>query len=245
MKRGTFIMDGKDSDDLRTYIQDRPLIEAPLRKVNWKSGYGVDGEIPFDEEAYDNTEMEFIVVIDGDDLINDRIEVLDMLDTKGRYRDFIPYFDPTKIYRVQLSEKVKFENKYYYRNAQSASVKFTVKPYKYLIDSGKKSSTEGSIELFNPTKYVSQPIIKLEGSGRVIVNVTGNGEFIIDDIDDNIVIDSERYVSYKEIGSGLISSRNDRIMSREYPILYSGVNHISVTGDISKIEVEPRWRSLV
>lgn len=245
MKPGVFIMEGTSSETLNTYIQDRPLIDVPQRKVDWKDVYGVDGSIPFDEQAYNNTDLELILVTNGDDLITDRQELVNLLDTRGLYRDFTPYFDPGKIYRVQLNDKLSFENKYFYGNAQASSAKFTVKPYKYLIDSPTKKVSAKETTVLNPTHYVSQPIIRLEGSGNVTLTINGVDEFKILNMPSKLTIDSERYASYTEGATGPLESMNNRITSREYPLLHPGLNSIVATGTVTSIEIVPKWRSLV
>lgn len=243
MKRGTFIIDGVDSDTIKTYIQDRPLLEAPSRKVEFKDSYGADGKIPFDEEAYDNTNLDLIMVINNGDLSDNREEFYDLIDTKGVYKSMIPYFDPGKIYRYMLLEPVKFENKFYYGNAQAVEVKMTVKPYKYLVESPEVINT-GSFTITNPSRSPSQPIIEIEGTGNVTLDIDGV-EFRIKDLPNNIIINSEVYSAYQEISTDVLIPMNDHIYSREYPIFQPGVNNVTVTGDISEIKIKPKWRALV
>jgi len=245
MKPGVFIFDGVSSEDLHTYIQDRPLIHYPRRKVEWKSGYGTDGEIPFDEEAYENTPMELLLVVNGPSLVKSRQDLMNVIDTRGTYSEVEFYFDPGKIYRVMLGdEEIQFENKYFYGNAQAAKLMLTVKPYKYLIDSKEHSTTSKEAIITNPTNYTSQPIIRLEGSGDVTIKVNGV-EFKIRDMPNKLTINSERYISYTEGATGPIQNMNSKIVSREYPLLKPGVNNISVTGSVTKWSIDPRWRSLV
>jgi phage-related protein len=244
MKMGSFIFDGVASETVKTLIQSRPNIEAPSRKVEQRSTYGVDGTVPFDEGAYDNTSLDLVMLVDGDDLIADRQAIYDLLDTKGVYKEFIPYFDPDKIYRVMLNDKISFENNYMYDQKQALSAKFTVKPYKYLIanDPVTINGTSGSIT--NPTRYVSQPIIKLTGTGAVTLNIN-NIRFSIISLPNVITLDSERYSAYQEDANGVLTPMNDKVGTKDYPVLKPGVNTISVTGNVTQIYIQPRWRSLV
>jgi phage-related protein len=244
MERGSFIFDGVDSSTVNTIIQARPIVEAPLRKVEWKSIYGGDGEIPFDEGAYDNTDLELVMFIDGSDLIADRQKLYNLLDSRGVYKDFIPYFDPDKVYRVMLNDKIQFENLFHYGEKQSLTAKFTVKPYKYLVDSSPVVINGTTGYVTNPTNYVSQPIITLQGSGAVTLTVNGQA-FSIIDVPGTITLSCERQAAYQELITGVITSMNYKIGSRDYPILIPGVNHISVTGNVTQLTIEPRWRSLV
>lgn len=244
MKKGSFIIKGVDSDTIKTYIQDRPLIEVPLRRMNWKNAYGVDGEIPFDEGAYEDTSMELTLVVGGDDLIGDRQKVVDLFDGRGSFVEMIPYFDPTKIYRVTAREPMKFENKFYYGDVQAAQVTLRVKPYKYLVEKGNITTTSKTLSLLNPTNYTSQPIIRLKGTGvvNVIVNDT---TFHIRELPGDIVLDSERYLAYRESTNGVLTNANDKVTSKEYPVFKPGNNTVEIVGDVTETTIEPRWRSLV
>jgi phage-related protein len=244
MKRGSFIFDGVSSDTVNTLIQNRPLIEAPSRKVEWRSTYGVDGTVPFDEGAYDNTNLELIMLTNGKNVIADRQALYNLIDTRGVYKEFIPYFDPDKIYRVMLNDKVQFENKHHFGQTQSLSAKFTVKPYKYLVNNSPTITSSKTINLNNPTNYTAQPIIKITGSGAVTLNINGV-IFSIKNVPTNVTIESERYIAYQEGSNGVLISMNHQISSREYPIFKPGANSIVVTGTVTQIHIEPRWRSLV
>ena len=244
MKRGSFIIKGVDSDTIKTYIQDRPLIEAPLRRTSWKSAYGVDGEIPFDEGAYEDTSLELTLAVGGDDLIGDRQRVVDLFDGRGSFVEMIPYFDPTKIYRVKASEPIQFENKFYYGNAQAAQVTLRVKPYKYLIEDGTVTTTSKTLTMNNPTNYTAQPIIRLKGTGVVKI-VVNNQEFNIRELPGDIVLHSERYLAYRESSNGILTPANDKVTSRDYPLLEPGINNIEIIGSVTEVTIEPRWRSLV
>jgi phage-related protein len=244
MKRGSFVFDGVASDTVKTIIQTRPLIEAPLRKAEQRSTYGVDGTIPFDEGAYDNTNMDLVMLIDGSNLIADRQRLYNLLDSRGVYKDFIPYFDPDKIYRVMLNDKIQFENQYHYGQKQALSAKFTVKPYKYLVANNPITITGTTGKVTNPTNYVSQPRIKVTGTGAVILKINGV-DFNIKNASNTIIIDSERYSAYQEAANGVITPMNHQIASREYPIFKPGENTINVTGSVTQLYIEPKWRSLV
>lgn len=248
MKRGSFIFDGVASEDVKALIQSRPVIEAPLRKVEWKSPQGVDGDLPFDEGAYSNTDLQLVMLTDGDDAVADRQALYNLLDTRGEYKELIPYFDPSKIYRVMLNNKIQFESKHHYYEKQSLSAGFTVKPYKYLINSPtvvNNLSQAGSkiADLVNPTNYASQPIIKVVGTGASVLTVNGV-DFSIRDIPNHLTLNSERYIAYQET-NGVLTNMNNKVGSREYPVLKPGNNVISITGNVTEVTIEPRWRSLL
>jgi phage-related protein len=244
MKPGSLIFDGVDSESLNTIIQARPSIEAPLRKVDFKSTYGVDGNVPYDEGAYDNTSLELAMLIDGKDVVADRQKLYNVFDSQGIYKDLIPYFDPDKIYRVMLSDKINFENSRIYGTKQVFSAKFTVKPYKYLVVNDPVTIAGKYGTITNPTNYISQPIITINATGPVTLTVNGK-DFNIKNVTDTMTLSSEREIAYQEYVTGVLTSMNSQIASRDYPLLKPGVNTISATGNVTLITIEPRWRSLV
>src|SRR5699024_5493678 len=109
----------------------------------------------------------------------------DLFDS-GVYMDFIPYFDPNKIYKVMATEYPSFESKYYFGEGQSFNVELTVRPYKYYVKSPLVSlTTAGTIN--NTTSKTSLPRIKIFGSGDVTLKVNGLN-FVVKNVVDHIIL---------------------------------------------------------
>lgn len=245
MKPGHFLLNGQDSEDYGVFIQDRPTIETPRRKVEFKSSYGKSGADPFDEEAYENTDLPLTLYVEGksDRTASDNRDRIHTLFDSGQYMDFIPYFDTNKIYKVMTIMFPSFDNKYYFGEGMVIRATFTVKPYKYYVDSPKSTLTAGG-SIQNTTSKTSLPRIKIFGSGDVTLSIN-EVPFVIKNITGDIILDSELMIAYREV-NGLITNENDKVYTRVYPIFKVGTNTISwtTTGTVTKIEVEPRWRTL-
>lgn len=237
-------MDGVNSESLNLFIQRTPLLQTPNRRVGIKTAFGVNGGVPFDEQAYDNTEMQLLMFINGKDRTKDREKVDSLLRNKGVFKEFIPYFDPTKIYYVMPSQSAKYESPSWYDERQALEVNLVVKPYKYLRNVTDVVFT-GSTTVTNPfIDDVAQPIITIIGTGDATLKVNGV-DYRVRNIDGQITIDSERYLTYKKNPSGLIVNANEKYLQKPYPIFTPGANSISVTGNgVTQVRVEPRWRSL-
>lgn len=240
MKAGSFIINGVNSEDIKTIIQSRPLLETPKRRVTFKQAYGQSGTTPYDEEAYDNTVLSLILFTEGDDAVLSREEIYDVFNS-GSYVDLILYSDETKIYKVMVEEPAKFESRYYMNENQSYEIAFTVKPYKYLRDCNLITTTTSGI-IVNQTRYSALPLIKVYATGDVTLTVNGE-PFVIKDIAEYITLDSETMFAYKDTGT-IITNENTKIYTRLYPFLKPGENTISWTGPATKVEILPRWRSL-
>ena len=154
---------------------------------------------------------------------------------------FIPYFDPNKQYNVICTDPPTFTSKWWMNGNQKAEMELTVQPYKYflgVVDT--LLTTAGNIS--NPYSIPSQPLIKIEGTGDVVLKVNGISHSI-KAIEGHIYIDSELFGSYRKSGS-VITNDNSKIYFREYPILKPGNNLIEWTGSVTKVTISPRWRSL-
>ena len=84
----------------------------------------------------------------------------------------------------------------------------------------------------------SEPIITVYGTGDITLMV-GTVIVELEGISGSITLDSELQEAY----SGTTSMNS--AMSGEFPILKPGVNAISWTGNVTRIEVKPNWRYLV
>jgi len=241
---GSFILGGINSEDYKMVIQNRPELYTPKRKVEFQNISGMSGLMPFDEMAYDNTSMELVCFVSETAEYSEsdqRENVYNMFDT-GSYKEFRPYFDPTKIYRVHPDSPPSFETRYFYDGGQVFKVGLTVKPYKHYIDQPLITiTTPGTVT--NPHRIESRPIIKIFGTGNVTLTVNGQA-FQIQNIVEHISLETELMMAYNELPGGVIDNENDKILTKVYPFLKKGANTISWSGTVSKIEIEPRWRSL-
>ncbi len=120
---------------------------------------------------------------------------------------------------------------------------FNCKPYKYSFAGQQTVAADDStLTITNPTAFESQPYIKLYGSGTVTLNVSsanGTNSWAISAIDEYIEIDSELMNCYK----GIVL-KNDTVTGDGFPMLQSGASTVSCVGDVTRIEVIPRWRCL-
>ena len=118
---------------------------------------------------------------------------------------------------------------------------FNCKPYKYSF-AGQQAVVADTSELTitNPTAFESKPYIKLYGSGTVRLMIMPDGQgtttWVISDVDEYIEIDSELMNCFK--GTVL---KNDTVKGAEFPVFKPGTCTINCTGDVTRIEVIPRW----
>lgn len=94
---------------------------------------------------------------------------------------------------------------------------------------------DGATSIYNPTLYTSRPLIRVTGYGTLTINsdviTIASGQTYVD-------IDSEIQDCY--YGT---TNKNSKVsfQSNSFPVLKPGVNSISYTGNITKVEITPRW----
>jgi phage-related protein len=84
-------------------------------------------------------------------------------------------------------------------------------------------------------------MLKIYGQGDLGITVNDKA-FLLKAVTDYVTVDSEIMNCYKE-DLGVLTSKNNSMIG-EFPIFVPGENSISWTGNITKIEITPRWRWL-
>lgn len=117
------------------------------------------------------------------------------------------------------------------------TVNFTLDPFQYETEDATQSITSNTT-IYN-LGYESQPIITAEvsGSGAFYIN---DQEIVIQDINGSIIIDSELMNAYRD-DNGILTNLNNHMIG-DFPVLEHGSNEMRFHGDISSLEINPRFR---
>ena len=117
------------------------------------------------------------------------------------------------------------------------SVDFVAEPFEYQKTSSVAYTTK-SISLTNQTTAEALPLIKVTGTGTVVLNVNGTG-ITLTGLTSSITLDSELQEAY----TGLTTNMNSN-MNGNFPVFKTGSNSITWTGTVTKVEIDPQWRWL-
>lgn len=117
-------------------------------------------------------------------------------------------------------------------------VKFMCRPFKKLIKGEKKIVISKPTTIVNPEAFTSSPYLKIVGNGAITIYIN-NRSYSFKEVSDYIELDSELMNAYKEN-----ALQNNKMISTKFPKLVPGSNDISWMGDVTKIEMVPRWCSL-
>lgn len=121
-------------------------------------------------------------------------------------------------------------------------INFRLKPYKRRIDSNSVEITNG-MSLYNREIRASKPLIKIEGSGDISLKNNGKEWLELRSIDGSITVDSEMMSVYK--GTRPQFGKMISTLTPMFPLLNHGENTITWKGNVTKIEIEPRWEAII
>lgn len=231
----SFDFRGKNSfSDYGVYVSKRPSIPSPKRRITNVVIPGKSSSLRFDENTYEDITIAVECSI-KDEVLPDKIdEIKEWLLAYGE-SDLIFSNQNNKKYIAQVVNVIDFTQVLKY--ISKFVIVFNCRPFKYESESTTIEMTaEGSIT--NPGSIYSEPIIKIFGSGDIILTI--NSEVIkLKEVTDHIILDTVQQNCYNEI----IDNLNNK-MSGEFPKFEIGENNISWTGAVSKVEVILNWRWL-
>jgi hypothetical protein len=256
LKPGYFLCNNVNSETLNVFIQERPDISAPKRRISFVSPQSFEGELIYDDDGYETTEMELKCFYDGrshGDSHQNISEARNAIYTffnqgRGEWIPFVPYFDEGHVYLVILTE-LEFENKYFYDGSISFTAKLKCQPYKYLRNIRDLTVTNGET-ISNPTQYIAKPTISFS-------NIYGDIDITIGDTkmgfrslnNETVVVDCENYATFTKNRNN-IRNLNDRTMGKEFYELNPGNNTVKIStpngSDVTTtLTIKPNWRVLV
>ncbi len=139
-------------------------------------------------------------------------------------------------YHARIVNQISFEKILRGNPHRSFAVNFRCQPFWYMTDVQTITLTTSGTFITNPGSVSSDPVITVYGNGEVTLMV---GMTIVElDVSGSITLDTPLMEAY----SGIASMNS--AMSGDFPVLLPGQNAISWTGNVTKIEIQPNWRSL-
>lgn len=231
----SFDFRGKNSFlDYGIYISKRPSIPSPKRRITNVVIPGKNSSLRFDENTYEDITITVECSI-KDEILPDKIdEIKEWLLSYGE-SDLVFSNQNSKKYIAQVVNTIDFTQVLKY--ISKFIIVFNCRPFKYQVTNNTITMiAQGSIR--NPGSIYSEPIIKIFGSGDIILTINSN-VIKLKEISDHIILDTVQQNCYNEAIDNLNSK-----MTGEFPEFEIGENNISWIGAISKMEVIPNWRWL-
>lgn len=230
---GVIIFNNKSSADCRIQVAHPPGYAYPERDYTITHIPGRNGDIIQDNGCYKNVERTYEVSFDvpNEDFATYANAVSAWLHSTTGYARLEDSYEPNYYRMATYQESNIFEN--LYNQAGTATIVFECKPQRFLKTGENTISIKNSLTIMNPTGFEAYPLFKVSGTSGVL---TVNGDSLtLSSIDEFVMLDCELQDAYKE------SVNKNSTISGTFPVLKTGSNTISWTGDISSVTMKPRW----
>lgn len=231
-----FIYDGKSSEEFNIVIKSiKGRYDTPERDIETVIVPGRNGALHTDNRSYSTKKIEIEAYIKSD------VSKYSRLINNWLYNNFdnkVLFFDDEYdiYYEGKCINKISFEETFKYFN--ECKIIFECMPYKKLVDGDNNINiTVSNSKLYNPTNFESEPTLKIYGTGDITLTINSNNIHLTN-IVEYVTIDSEIMDCYKD--TMLMNNQ----MRGEFPKLQTGTNIISWIGNVTKVEITPKWRWL-
>ena len=235
--RDYIILNGVNSNTITgLLISKLPPITKPKQRTTVEEIDGRDGDI-VTKLGYSAYDKEIEIGLYGDFDIDD---VMTFFNGEGTVT-FSNEED--KYYNYQILDQIDYEKLIRFKTAK---VKMHVQPFKYSAVEGTRTftiSSEEEITINNSGNYVSKPVVTINGTGTINLEVNGYEVLVINlgDSANSVTIDTANMEAYNQ-NTGQLMNRD---VTGDYDNLYlnAGKNIISWTGTITQIQITnySRW----
>jgi len=233
----SFIFNGKDSfQNFGIYIEKRPNLPSPKRRVSYIEVPGRDSALRRDEGTYEDITLSVECSLIGDPY--SKISSIKSWLLNSGESDLIFSYQPERKYIAQVVNSIDFE--VVLKITSHFVILFNCQPFQYAVDNTPIIATANTT-MTNPGTANALPIIKVNGTGAgaLIVNEKAVS---FSDIDESVILNSEIQETYKDTGSELINKNGTK--TGDFPMLLPGENTISFSENITSLEITPNWRWL-
>ena len=240
-----FEYNGISSLEMGLRIESKNVFSAPEYEVDFLSIPGRDGELIAGPGRYPNVQVTYSVFLPAkstQELAEKITAVKEWLyDEPDRYHELIDTYDAEFYREAVYAGKLDIEDEL--NRIGVFTISFSCKPFRHSLSGARfHSITASDTVLTNPYITTSKPYIKIYGSGQITLTIQSaskNTTWNFLDVDTYIEVDSELMNFYR--GTEL---QNDMVVGDGFPNLARGRNTISFTGNVSRIDILPRWVTL-
>lgn len=235
---GWFEFGGVNSADMvnKLIIHKVPNLNRSAQKIDVFSVPGRDGDIILSQGAWENQLQTYDCYVGDGDAAAAASELTDWLFSKQGYQDLRDGWEPDVYRQAYLSDPMDIES--IMGKVGHVEIIFSCVAKRFL-DSGRSITllTEtGTIT--NPTPFTAKPFLRITGTpnGTGTISCGGNTMSITFPVA-TIIIDCESCQAYSTDGTLFYNSS----ISGAFPEIPTGTQTFGITGDISGVEITPRW----
>lgn len=229
---GCFFYGGKNCRDFGIYVSGSGTFNSAERDVEKAEIPGRNGDLLIDNKRFKNVTVTYPA------FVREKFKGLTdyarmwLLEDPG-YRRLEDTYHPDEYRMARFAGPLDFDVRFLNQSGE-CNISFDCMPQRYLKSGEITLDATGGLQLVNPTPFTALPLIRVYGTyGNILV---GNTTVQISEIDEYVDIDSDTQNAYKGA-----TNCNANISTSDFPQLPAGQTGVSSEGNITKIEITPRW----
>ena len=225
-------VDGEDSRDCGVYLRSAPSIVSAEPDLEFVSVPGRAGTLTIDHGGFNDNEITLECYIRDINNVGAAYKLL------SGQRKIVFSTDMTRSYIGTFYGQAQADRVVRGMSAWEFAVPVRMKPFRYYepVPASITISSSGGY-ITNPASAPSAPRITVRGSGNIDLMI-GQYTMEFDAVFGGVIIDSDRMRLLNL--DGVTNALEHDI--DEFPLLVPGENFIQWTGNITSLEIEPRWR---
>lgn len=224
---------GRSTKEFGIFISGEGTFSSPERNTSSQEVPGRNGAILFDMGNYKNMPLKYpAFIIKG---LPTRIrDFLNFAGAQIGYQRLEDTYHPYEFRMARFKTNPSIDTAGYMNRSGKFTLEFDCKPQRFLKSGEEITTLEADGVILNRTLQNAKPLLRVYGTAGAIE--IGAETIEISAIDDYVDIDCEIMDAYK----GAVNC-NGNVAFTDDIVLSPGDNNISLSGDITKIEITPRW----
>lgn len=228
-----FTFDDIVSNAYGVWISGTGTYDAPVRDVESVSIPGKSGDLLMDNGRFDNIKITYPCFISRQ--FDTRFDLFKaaMLSKRG-YFMLTDTYHPGEFRMASYTGGISPKTGPYNKSGEF-DIAFDCMPQRFLVSGNIPVTFSADGTITNPTLYAARPLITVYGSGTV--GVGGVAVTVKENDFDYIDIDC----AVMDAHFGANNANSYITISGEFPVLKAGETSISMTDNIEKVIITPRW----
>lgn len=243
MAKAYFKYKGVSSLDMHLQIENDISFTSPEADVDMVEVLGRDGELLVDNKRLKGTTFSIPVRIwtnDGTTVNEVATNISNWLKSDIGWHELEFSGSPDYVYTATMVDE--FDIQETLKNFGRTVITFRMKPYKRKAGVIQETILSGQT-LINEESRDAKPLIYIEGTGDITLQKNGEDWLRLKGVDEFIYIDSEMMSVYKHRSLPQFN-KMDSTLKPMFPHLTVGENTITWTGNVAKVEINPRWEAI-
>lgn len=228
-------------------MRERAPYTAAERNVEFIEIAGRHGALMLDRGTFKQVQEEVPVYLFAGDRCHTNIrpeanELFSWLKSARGWCELTYSDDARYFMRATVPAELSFQEVFYLFYVGEGVIPFVRQPQRYVQDGQRiRTITKQGTVLINPELFESQPKITVYGTGDITLYV-GNQTVVLKGVTNPITLDTEMGNSYTTV-NGVITPANQKV-NNALPNLAIGDTPFNWIGNVTKLEVMPRWWSI-